>query len=521
MTESQKVNKKVITGMEAAELIQDGATVALSGFIGFGLAEEVLCAVESRFVEKGHPAGINLVSVAGLGGDGKNRGFNHFGHPGMVGRLYASNLSMAGRLSALISENMFPAYLVPQGVLTQMFRAIAGGKPGVISPVGLRTFVDPRVDGAKINEAAHKSGEEVVELITLRGKECLFYPAFPVDVAVIKGNTADENGNISCEREALRLEQYEMAAAAKNSGGIVIAQVEKIIPAGEIHPKQVVVPGQLIDYLVIATGENGRQQFALEKPYEPSWAGEEKIVLDEMEPMAAGIRKVIARRVTKEIKKGDFVNLGIGIPDGVSRVLNEEGRIHEVTMSVESGVIGGVPAPGLGTGAAYNPQVILRQADMFDYYDGGGIDFACLGGAQFDQYGNVNVSKFNGKVTGPGGFINISQNAKRICFAGTFTAGQTEMEIRDGKLHIIKEGSVRKFCRQVEQITFSGQYSIEQGRQQVLIVTERAVFELTEQGIMLKEIAPGIDLERDVLGQMEFRPIISPDLRIMDEEIFR
>ena len=520
MDGQRNVTQKVITGREAAALIQDQSTVALSGFIGFGLAEEVLCALESRFLDSGHPKGINLVSVAGLGGDGKSRGFNHFGHPGMVGRLYASNLSMAGKLSALIADNLVPAYLLPQGVLAQMFRAIAGGKPGVISTVGLRTFVDPRVEGAKMNEAARRSGEEVVELLKLGGKECLFYPAFSVDVAVIKGNTADKNGNISCEREALRLEQFEMAAAAKNSGGMVIAQVEKIRSDQEIHPKQVVVPGHLVDYLVIATGENARQQFALEKPYEPSWAGEERIALEEIEPMAAGVRKVIAKRVAKEIRAGDFLNLGIGIPDGVSRVLNEAGNVHTVTMSVESGVIGGVPAPGLGTGAAYNPQVILRQTDMFDYYDGGGIDFACLGGAQFDQYGNVNSSKFNGKVTGPGGFINISQNAKRICFAATFTAGHAKMEIQDGKLHIIKEGSVQKFCKNVEQITFSGRYSAEQGRQKVMIVTERAVFELTRQGLLLKEIAPGIDLQRDVLGQMEFSPSFAPDLKLMSKDIF-
>lgn len=515
------MKKKIITGKEAAKMIPDGASIALSGFIGFGLAEEVLCAIEEEFIQRGHPAGITLVSVAGLGGDGKKRGFNHFGYCGLVGKLYASNLSMAGRLADLIHKNVFPAYLVPQGVLTQMFRAIAGGKPGVISQVGLHTFVDPRIEGARINQAAFESEEEVVQLMKLREKEYLFYPAFGIDIAIIKGNTADENGNISCEKEALRLEQYEMAAAAKNSRGIVIAQVEKIVPKGAIHPKQVVVPGSMVDYLVLATGENGRQQFALDVPYEPAWSGDGSIELEEMEPMASGIRKIIAKRAAMEVKEGDFINLGIGMPDGVSRVLNEEGRIHQVTMSVESGVIGGVPAPGLGTGAAYNPEVILRQPDMFDFYDGGGIDFACLGGAQFDRYGNVNVSKFNGKVTGPGGFINISQNAKRVCFVGTFTAGKSKIEIQDGQLHILKEGNIKKFVQNVEQITFSGKYSLEQKRQEVKIITERAVFELTEEGLLLTEIAPGICLEKDILDQMEFEPVISPDLQIMKEEIFQ
>lgn len=502
-------------------MIPDGGTVALSGFIGFGLAEEILCAMEESFQTKGHPRGINLVSVAGLGGDGKTRGFNHFGRKGMVGRLYASNLSMAGRLAELIQKDAFPAYLVPQGVLAQMFRAIAGGKPGVVTQVGLHTFVDPRVDGAKVNDAAKSQGDEVVQLLPLNGKEYLFYPAFPVNAAVIKGNTADEDGNISCEKEALSLEQYEMAAAAKNSGGIVIAQVEQIVESGSIHPKKVVVPGNMVDYLVLATGENGRQQFALNQPYEPSWSGDAKTQLDQIQPMEEGIRKIIARRAAEEIRDGDFVNLGIGIPDGISRVLNEEGRIDSVTMSVESGVIGGVSAPGLGTGAAYNPQAIIRQPDMFDFYDGGGIDFACLGGAQFDRNGNVNVSKFNGKVTGPGGFINITQNAKRVCFVGTFTAGNLEVEIAEGKLQIVREGSIKKFVRQVEQITFSGEYSLEESKQQVLIITERAVFELTKGGLQLLEIAPGIDLKKDVLDQMEFEPMISKELRFMKTELFQ
>lgn len=514
------MKQKVITGREAAGLIPDGGTVALSGFIGFGLAEEVLCAVEKLFLETGHPRGINLMSVAGLGGDGKGRGFNHFGHPGMVGRLYTSNLSKADKLACLIDKNTFPAYLIPQGILAEMFRAIAGKKPGVISKTGLHTFVDPRVEGARANRAAYDAAEEVVEVIKLQGEEYLFYPAFPVDVAVIKGTVCDEQGNLACGKEALRLEQFEMAAAAKSSGGLVIAQVEEIVKNGSIHPKQVVVPGSLIDHIVLAQGENKRQQFAIENPYEPSWAGNAKAVLEEMEPMEMGIRKVIARRAAREIKDGDFVNLGIGMPDGVSRVLFEERRIEKVTLSVESGVIGGVPAGGLALGAAYNPEAILPQSDMFALYDGGKIDVACLGGAQFDADGNVNVSKFNGRVTGPGGFINITQNAKKVCFIGSFTAGGLKVGIRDGELIIEKEGSIRKFCRKVEQITFSGKYAMEQADQKVVVVTERAVFHLTPKGLMLTEIAPGVNLEKNILEQMEFRPLIAENLKSMDPALF-
>lgn len=511
---------KVITGYEAAALIPDGGSVALSGFIGFCLAEEVLCAVEKLFLETGHPKGIDLISVAGLGGDGKSRGFNHFGHPGMVGRLYASNLSKADRLARLVYENVFPAYLLPQGVLAEMFRAIAGRKPGVISRVGLRTFVDPRIEGARANRAAYETGEEVVEVIKLHGEEYLFYPAFSVDVAVIKGTVCDEQGNMACGKEALRLEQFEMAAAAKSCGGLVIAEVEEIVGDGVIHPKQVEVPGSLIDHIVLAQGANKRQQFAIEKPYEASWAGNARVAVEEMEPMETGIRKVIARRAAREIKDGDFVNLGIGMPDGISRVLFEEGRIGNVTLSVESGVIGGVPAGGLALGAAYNPEAILPQADMFTLYDGGKIDVACLGGAQFDARGNVNVSKFNGRVTGPGGFINITQNAKKVCFVGSFTAGGLKVRTCGGKLIIEEEGSIRKFCRETEQITFSGEYAVQKAHQEVVIVTERAVFELTPDGLMLTEIAPGIDLQRDILEQMEFSPLIAKDLRQMDPALF-
>ncbi len=514
------MKQKMITGYEAAALIPDGSSVALSGFIGFGLAEEVLCAVERLFLETGHPKGINLISVAGLGGDGKNRGFNHFGHPGMVGRLYASNLSKADKLARLVYENVFPAYLVPQGVLAEMFRAIAGKKPGVISRAGLRTFVDPRIEGGRANQAAYEAGREVVEVIELQGEEYLFYPAFLVDVALIKGTVCDEQGNMACGKEALRLEQFEMAAAAKSCGGLVIAQVENMVKNGEIHPKQVEVPGSLIDYFVLAQGENKRQQFAVEKPYEASWAGNAKVVLEEMEPMEMGIRKVIARRAAREIRDGDFVNLGIGMPDGISRVLCEEGRIGKVTLSVESGVIGGVPAGGLALGAAYNPEAILPQADMFTLYDGGKIDVACLGGAQFDMDGNVNVSKFNGKVTGPGGFINITQNAKKVCFAGSFTAGNLKVRICGGKLAIEREGTIRKFLRKIEQITFSGKYAVDKAHQEVVIVTERAVFKLTQKGLMLTEIAPGIDLQKDILEQMEFSPLIAKDLKLMDSELF-
>ncbi|MDR1621127.1 MAG: 3-oxoacid CoA-transferase [Synergistaceae bacterium] len=513
---------KIISAREAAAMIEDGSTVAVGGFLGFGLAEEVLSALEQRYIEEKHPAGLTVTMVAGLGGDGRGRGINHFAHEGLVAKFFGSNMTLCPKMSALAGNNAFRAYMAPQGVMSHMMRAIAGGKPGVLTHVGLKTFCDPRRDGCKINDAAKNSDENVVELIHIGGEEKLFYPAFPIRYAIIKGTTADETGNISMEQEAVHIEQFDMAAAAHNCGGKVIAQVNRIVQSGTLPAKNVEVPGALVDYIVVGTPENSRQQYAVEEGYVPSWSGEIRIPLNNLERMKLNSRKVIARRVAMEIKEGAFVNLGIGVPTGVSNVLNEEGLSDAVTFSIESGATGGVPSGGLATGAAFNPEALIKQTDIFDYYDGGGIDLACLGGAEFDKYGNVNTSKFNGRVTGPGGFINITQNAKIVCFAGTFTAGKGgEFKIADGKLTIVKDSPFIKFHENVGHITFSGEYSAEHGKQKVFYITERAVFMLTREGMELTEIAPGVDLENDVLSKMEFKPIVKGQVSLMDARIFR
>lgn len=510
-----------ITASHAATLIQDHATVAIDGFIGFALAEDILGEIEDRFIKEGHPRDISVVNVAGLGGDGKGRGINHFAHKGLMRRFLCSNLSLAHKMYPMIMGNAFPTFMIPQGVLSSMMRQIAARNPGVISKVGMKTFVDPRIDGGRINDAAKEAKDDhVVELISIKGEEYLFYPAFDIQVALIKGTYADEDGNISTEKEAVQLEQLEMAAAAKNSDGIVMVQVDEVVPVGSIHPAKITVPANFIDYVIEGRPENTGQHFIGDGKPVPSWCGDEKVDLGEFKPMPLDIAKIICRRACLEISNGDFINLGIGIPTGISDVLNEEGKIADISLSIESGITGGVPASGLATGAAYNPVAIMKQPDIFDIYDGGGIDFTGVGAAEIDRSGNVNVSKFSGKVTGPGGFINITQGAKTLCFMGTFTAGGLETEVRDGRLHILKEGKYIKFKNQVEHITFSGEHSLEQGRQTVYYITERAVFKLVDSGLMLIEVAPGIRLEEDILAHMEFDPVISPDLREMDRRLF-
>lgn len=516
---------KFISAKEAAALIPDNSTVLVDAFISFCLPDDILGAIENRYIEEGHPRDLSIVNIAGIGGDGKNRGINHFAHRGLVRRLLCANLSAAPKIYPLVMDNAFPTFMIPQGVLSHMMRAIASKKPGVISQVGMKTFVDPLVDGGRINQAAWDSGETVVERIKLRDEDFLFYPAFNLDVAIIKGSFSDHQGNISMENEAIHLEQLEVAAATKNCGGIVMVQVDEVVDKEHLHAQDVKIPSTMIDYVIVGDPANTGQHFLKEFDggnFIPSWSGHQRIELDEIAHMPFGIEKVICRRSIFELHKNNFINLGIGLPMNVSAVLNEEGLIHEVSASIESGIVGGVPAPGLATGAAYNPDAVLKQPDIFDFYDGGGIDFACLGAAQMDREGNVNVSRFAGKTTGPGGFINITQGSKLICFLGTFTAGKQDIRIEDGKINIVKDGPYIKFKEQVEHITFSGEHSrSKKEKQTVFYITERAVFQLTEAGLTLIEIAPGIDLEKDILGKMEFKPAISPDLKLMDERLFR
>ena len=504
---------KVMTLEAAIGLIKDGSTIATGGFVGNMHPEALSRGVEESFTQAGHPRDLTLVYAAGQG-DGKNRGLNHFGQEGIVKRVVGGHWGLAPKLGKLALDEKLEAYNFPQGVISHLFREIAGKKPGVITKVGLKTFVDPRLEGGKINKSAK---DDLVQLITLDGEEWLYYKTFPINVAFIRGTYADSAGNCTFEKEALSLEMLSIAQAAKNSGGIVILQVEKVVAEGTLNYKMVKIPGIYVDAIVEAKPEDHMQTFA--EQYNPSYSQEIRVPVKNILPLELSERKLIARRAAMELKPHAITNLGIGMPEGVSIVANEEG-IEGLILTTEAGTIGGVPAGGQSFGAATNPDMIIDQPYQFDFYDGGGLDVAFLGLAQCDARGNVNVSKFGPKVPGCGGFINISQNAKKVVYCGTFTAGGLEVAIENGMLKIIREGSSKKFLDEVEQVTFSGDYAFETS-QPVIYVTERAVFEITEKGLTLTEIAPGVDLERDIIGQMAFRPAISETLKLMDARIFR
>jgi propionate CoA-transferase len=508
---------KILSPEEAVRIVRDGDTVATAGFIGAGFAEEIAIQLEQRFLTTGSPRGLTLVYAAGQG-DGKSRGLNHLAHDGLVGRIIGGHIGLAPKLQELIRTEKVLAYNFPQGIISHLFRDIAAGKPGTLSYVGLGTFIDPRIDGGKLNERTKAEGEDLIEFLTINGKECLLYKAFPINVAILRGTTADLDGNITMEKEALTLESLAIALAARNSNGFVIVQVERIADQGTLNARQVKIPGILVDCVVVARPENHWQTFG--ERYDPALSCEIRIPMQTIPPMEMSARKIIARRAAFELRPNSVVNLGIGMPEGVAQVANEENLIEYLTLTSEPGVIGGLPNGGLNFGTGTNMAALIDQPSQFDFYDGGGLDMAFLGAAEIDKEGNVNVSKFGPRFVGPGGFINISQNSKRVIYMGTFTAGGLEIALDKGKVQIRQEGREKKFIDRVEQKTFSGKYAALR-KQPVLYVTERCVFSLTEEGLVLAEIAPGIDLEKDILALMGFQPIINSEPHLMDARIFK
>ncbi|SFH24534.1 propionate CoA-transferase [Desulfotomaculum arcticum] len=500
---------------DAVKIIKDDDLLVIEG-AGGGLLEAgaLIAALAQRYKATQTPKNLTLVHVSGIG-DNHELGLNQLALPGLLKRAIGGHWGMAPKMCAFAANEEVEAFNLPQGVLSQLMREIAGGRLGLVTHVGLRTFIDPRVEGGKLNQKAKESEVNLVELININGQERLFYPVFSPNVAFIKGSTADEKGNISFEKEPAYLEALSVAQATKNKGGKVIVQVQRVAQAKSIDPHYVKIPGNLVDIIVVDPG----QWQTVDGQYNPGLSGEIRIPISSIPPLELSERKIIARRAAMEVTPG-LINIGMGMPDGIANVAAEEGFYDRITFCIEQGIYGGVPAGGVIFGTTYNPEVFIDAPYQFDFFDGGGLDIACLGMAQVDHKGNVNVSKIGKRIIGTGGFVNISQNAKKVVFCGTFMGGGLKVNVNDGSLQIINEGKYQKFVNDVDQITFSGEYAVFSG-QQVLYVTERAVFQLTAQGVELIEIAPGIDMHRDILDKLTFNPQISSNLKTMDKCIFK
>ncbi|OLQ88368.1 3-oxoacid CoA-transferase [Vibrio panuliri] len=515
----------VLTPESAATWINNDDTVLLGGFIGAVVPEAIERAIGERFAQTRTPTNLTLVFAAGQG-DGRSRAINHLAQEGLVECAIGGHWGLVPKLQQLAVDNLISAFNLPQGIISHLLRDTAAGKPGTISKVGLGTFVDPRIEGGKVNAVTR---EDRVEVIQLSGEEYLFYHKLPIDVAILRGTTADENGNITMEDECLIVESLAAAQAARNSGGKVIVQVKRVVAAGCLDPHAVKIPGVFVDAVVVCHDLNEHMQtfatsmneeFVGRKPTNSDNVTKKLQSQTQSDPEKLDAKTIIARRAALELIPNSVLNLGIGAPEYIARVAQQASVIQHFTLTVEPGAVGGEPQSGLDFGASRLPQAIISQDQMFDFYDGGGVDQAFLGLAQCDVKGDINVSRFGRKIAGCGGFINITQNAKRVYFCGTFTAKGLQLAVEDGSLHILSEGQQPKFVESVEQITFSAAKALE-NHQPVLYITERAVFRLGIHGLELIEIAPGIDLERDILKQMSFAPVISSSLKVMDKAIFK
>lgn len=512
----QKSNSKVVSAEEAVKNIPNDATITIGGLISILCPEKVLAALEDRFLMAGEPKNLSVITPVRVGWDPKkSTGLEHVAHKGMLKRLVSGsfNVKESPRLTDMIRNNEIEAYNFSMGTLFQLIRSIAGGHPGLLTKAGLHTYVDPRYDGGRLNEYTKA---ELVRLLEIDGEEHLFYPSFPIDVAIIRGTTADENGNITLEEEPATLSGLEMAMAAKANGGYVIAQVKRITENNTLHPRSVEIPGILVDAIVI----DEEQTQSLLPGYDPSWTGEVKQPISQLKKaLPLDAKKVILRRAAKEITPGSIVNLGVGIPVDLPQLALEDGFFDDITFSLEHGAIGGVPMGVEVFGAHINPQAFVTSPQIFDFYQAGGLSATLLGFAQIDGIGNVNVSKFNGIYRGSGGFIDITHKTAKIIFCGTLTSGGLKVAVEDGKINIENEGRHKKFVQSIEHMTFNADQALMKG-QEVLYITERCVFRLEENGLVLIEHAPGIDIEKDILSNVDCDITVSPDLKLMAPEIF-
>jgi len=502
-----------ITADEAAHLLEDGDAILISGSGGgHAVPEALLAAVERRFLAEGKPLGLTSVSVVGVG-DRADLGASHLAHEGLLKRAVTSALVDSPGLVRLAAADKIEAYTLPQGVLSQLMRDMAAGRPGLLTKTGLHTFVDPRQQGAR---QSPRTPPDFVEVVNLVGEEWLFFKPVPVSVAFLRGTTADEDGNVTMEEEAVLGEMLAMAQATRRAGGIVIVQVKRMARRGALPGKEVKIPGILVDFVVVDAEQ--RQTYATY--YDPSYSGELRIPDGHIKSLPFGPRKVIVRRAAMELFPGAVCNLGAGVSTGLSTIAAEEGLLDAAILTNEQGLIGGAPIMGRDSGGGQNFAAMIDQPAQFDFYDGGGLDLAFLSFAEVDAEGNVNVSRFGDRIIGVGGFINISQNAKCVIFSGTLTAGDLDIAWEEGRTVIRKEGRHQKFVPQLEQICYSASMGRAWG-QVALFVTERAVFRVGPRGLELIEIAPGLDPERDVISKMGFRPVVSNELKPMDPRIFR
>ncbi|MCI8584698.1 MAG: acyl CoA:acetate/3-ketoacid CoA transferase [Lachnospiraceae bacterium] len=506
-----------VSGAEAAAMIQDGSTVATIGMTLVSASETILKAIEQRFLKTGSPNHLTLVHSCGQ--SDRDRGIQHFAHEHMLSRIIGGHWGLQPRMMKLIAENRILAYCIPQGQFAQLYRSMAGGEPGKITKVGLGTFIDPRLDGGKMNEIT-KDAPDIVDVVTIGGEEYMRYKPIPLDYCIIRGTYIDEYGNLSTEEEAMQLEVLSAVLACKKFGGRVIAQAKRKVAVGSLHCKRVTVPGIFIDAAVICDNpeEDHRQTHSF--AFDPAYCGDIKVPVEASERLPLTVRKLIGRRALMELSMDDVLNVGTGIPnDVVGPILAEEDVQSDVTITVESGIYGGIPMGGIDFGIAKNNFALIRHDDQFDYYNGAGVDVTFMGAGELDEKGNVNATRLGPNPTGAGGFIDITANAKHVVFCSTFTGKGLDCSFEDGKLHIHREGQLIKCVKKLQQISYNGEIARKKG-QKMHYVTERAVFELRPEGLTLTEIAPGVDLQTQVLDLMEFRPLIAEDLRVMDEAIF-